>query len=1226
MVLSWGASRELIVGHRTLALYHTGPSPVCLWRKPLGNVVQRVCFSYDSSYIACVGYTDRLIKVWRRLNFGSDNVGFDFFYLRHPEPVTNLQWRAPYHVGHTIDHVLYTFCVDNILRIWTKADVHSTTQQQLFLRGEVDLAASLHFAALDNSAFAGEVQWAFIIPGRDLSAATERAVQERDETSEKNTGALQHLVDIANRSSEVCIVLDARGALAAISLENPDSKSPKTNDTYTITHLTSPDLDFSHSLGSPPTLHTNHVEIYTFCDNSKGHLHLLLHYFTGTIDIYEANVALFFNETSSGPRLWHKSTWSGHSGPIRKMVRNFSGGAVVSRTHNGEGTVWSHTHGNKGTPLSPNAVLMEEKPIRRICVLRKGRFVVFLFDSSLAVWDCRSGVPTLLGHCDYTISGKPLCLLVLPRERAQDGSVAHIATVTSENHGVVWEVVLPKPTTEIPPHQQNVEVKGQNLSSVSEYCRFDLGDAGKLAYMLPVDPAGANPIISGFLDVFARDVAISYTETGRIEFWTARLNHSSKRVEWLSTSSMETGIRSPSLVSGSTRKKAALVNDRRSVVTIWDIQGAQLEYESSFESHDTVQDLDWTSTPDSQSILAVGFPHRVLLLSQLRYDYLNKGPAWAVVRVIDIRGQTPHPIGDSTWLGDGDFVIGAGNQLLVHDRMYSIPNALVAGLRLPQSRTRNDLFDVVQRLNGPLPVFHPQFLSQCMLAGKNELVQQILMSLHNVLKLSVQGDAVDDYLGIELEQFYKGGQKTMSREKEKNSKASLITRDLSIDDDSDVFTESVAQAISEKLTTFPLPQLSGHEQIQLMDIVECAGLLEKQRRSMDGNGARYMLFFRQHALRKGRTNEIHIGWREFCWAFHSTSQDILVDFVSRQHHGSLVWEHARESGMFMWLTDNSAVKTQFEVIARNEYAKSELKNPVDCSLFYLALKKKAVLQGLWRMASWNREQGATQRLLSNNFEERKWKTTALKNAYALMSKRRFEYAAAFFLLADRLQDAMNVCFNQLQDLQLAVIIARVYEGDQGPVLMRFLEEVVLNVAAQEGNRWLASWAFWMLRRKDMSVRALITPVYTLIETPCSPDIKSKLFLTDDPALVVLYGQLRQKTLQTLRGVSKVTPRAEWELVLHSARLYGRMGCDLLGVDLVRNWEFLLAGPSSSMVQNDVRPLQMLRRRSSLVVADLPLSHIAEQLPADLNSDGAPKMAPSVFEEPDPNSLLDSFGF
>jgi hypothetical protein len=78
-----------------------------------------------------------------------------------------------------------------------------------------------------------------------------------------------------------------------------------------------------------------------------------------------------------------------------------------------------------------------------------------------------------------------------------------------------------------------------------------------------------------------------------------------------------------------------------------------------------------------------------------------------------------------------------------------------------------------------------------------------------------------------------------------------------------------------------------------------------------------------------------------------------------------------------------------ELVARNEYTKTEEKNPIDCSLFYIALKKKNILQGLWRMASWHREQAATQRLLANDFQEPRWKTAALKNAYALLGKRRF---------------------------------------------------------------------------------------------------------------------------------------------------------------------------------------------------------------------------------------------
>lgn len=141
------------------------------------------------------------------------------------------------------------------------------------------------------------------------------------------------------------------------------------------------------------------------------------------------------------------------------------------------------------------------------------------------------------------------------------------------------------------------------------------------------------------------------------------------------------------------------------------------------------------------------------------------------------------------------------------------------------------------------------------------------------------------------------------------------------------------------------------------------------------------------------------------------------------------------------------------------------------------------------MAGWNQEQVATLKLLSQNFQDKKWKTAAMKNAYALLGKHRHgmiadteaiehtncfsEYAAAFFLLADSLRDAVNVIVTQLKDLQLAVTIARVYEGEDGPVLRELLEDKILPLAAQEGNRWLASWAFWMMHRRDMSVRALI---------------------------------------------------------------------------------------------------------------------------------------------------------
>ena len=129
------------------------------------------------------------------------------------------------------------------------------------------------------------------------------------------------------------------------------------------------------------------------------------------------------------------------------------------------------------------------------------------------------------------------------------------------------------------------------------------------------------------------------------------------------------------------------------------------------------------------------------------------------------------------------------------------------------------------------------------------------------------------------------------------------------DDEPQTVTEELAGSLNENLAKLEIPQLSNSEQFHLTNIIECVATAEKQRRSMDDNAMRYLLFFRQHIVRKGQApaSRVSITWREIVWAYHSGSQDILVDLVSRQFHGRMLWEHARESGMFMWMTDLKAL-------------------------------------------------------------------------------------------------------------------------------------------------------------------------------------------------------------------------------------------------------------------------------------------------------------------------------
>jgi hypothetical protein len=95
-------------------------------------------------------------------------------------------------------------------------------------------------------------------------------------------------------------------------------------------------------------------------------------------------------------------------------------------------------------------------------------------------------------------------------------------------------------------------------------------------------------------------------------------------------------------------------------------------------------------------------------------------------------------------------------------------------------------------------------------------------------------------------------------------------------------------------------------------------------------------------------------------------------------------------GLVLPLRDNAdSERSAMEILARNHYAQTEERNPIDCSLFYLALKKKAVLAGLWRSAGWHKEQNAMLKFLAHDFGEARWRTAASKNAYALLAKQRY---------------------------------------------------------------------------------------------------------------------------------------------------------------------------------------------------------------------------------------------
>ena len=123
-------------------------------------------------------------------------------------------------------------------------------------------------------------------------------------------------------------------------------------------------------------------------------------------------------------------------------------------------------------------------------------------------------------------------------------------------------------------------------------------------------------------------------------------------------------------------------------------------------------------------------------------------------------------------------------------------------------------------------------------------------------------------------------------------------------------------------------------------------------------------------------------------------------------------------------------------------------------------------------------------------------------------------------------------------------------------------------------------------------------------------LRPPIIQIDDPALVVLYRELKDKTLQTMQGAAKISPKLEFDYILRIAALYDRLGCDLLGLDLVKNWDFNTEAKAS-------RPVLSSRRRST--IDDMSVSKFRDSLGL-----AATVHVPETVKEE--SSLLDSFDF
>ena len=580
-------------------------------------------------------------------------------------------------------------------------------------------------------------------------------------------------------------------------------------------------------------------------------------------------------------------------------------------------------------------------------------------------------------------------------------------------------------------------------------------------------------------------------------------------IKWQKSFEIHTNVRNASKITGSSNDKISVIDEKGTSMTLWDLRRGVLEYECTFD--DKVVDIDWTSTELEQSIVAIGFENHVILYTQLRYDYTNRNPSYLPIEKIDISQHTTHAIGDSTWLKGGSIIIATGNQVFVQDKALDLNDKFTYQSIGSRKILSNDIMHLTSVLNGPLPVYHPQLLVQALFAKKINLVREILLKLFHVLReiefnsKDIQGLGAS--LNIESSKFLHSDDSTYVFDK--------------YEEPYDSFNKTVSSSLIEKLAKMPLPYLTRHQQVTLISVIEAVERINLNEKIVDINGVRFMLGVNLYTSHKSTQSSVNM--RDACWATHSDNKGILLSTLSPKLQN---WTNAKEYKVAFWAEQEGLIKT-FEEIAKVEFNLNEKRDPAKCSIFYLALRKKSILLGLWRISTGHPEQAKMLKFLKNDFSEPRWRSAALKNAFVLLSKHRYMDAASFFLLAGALKDSANVLLKQLNDLDLAIGVCRVYEGDNGPVLNEFLRNQVLPIAVMESDRWTTSYVYWKMKRQALSIKALVQAPVEIDNNEEWIDkdkCVNKSFLVEDPLLLQLYLQLRSRNLSYYKACLLYTSR------------------------------------------------------------------------------------------------------
>ena len=266
-------------------------------------------------------------------------------------------------------------------------------------------------------------------------------------------------------------------------------------------------------------------------------------------------------------------------------------------------------------------------------------------------------------------------------------------------------------------------------------------------------------------------------------------------------------------------------------------------------------------------------------------------------------------------------------------------------------------------------------------------------------------------------------------------------------------------------------------------------LISNEKTQKYDNLSKYFILKYKSKINNNSYN-FKLSTSDLCWLSLINNQTDILNFIFQNNTSNITWDTISKYNIPLWIKNDLKLKELLLEVAKNKYKedllnkyknntnKTELNNFTENIALYLYLSgNNTILYNYYDKEPHNEK---IKKFIMRDFSIKKNQKAAHENADTLLSKKKYSYAAFFYLLANDIRSALDMAYEKMKDINLTVCILKLMK-DKGKdndytkyySLNKILTELFINFGILFRDPYLVTFGYIGQEKYDLALEYIL---------------------------------------------------------------------------------------------------------------------------------------------------------